>query len=50
MIKRVVLVGGLSKDGEFRTSESGIDVGSLRVAVNGNLTKGQGEGEGDFIN
>lgn len=50
MINRVVLVGRLSKDPEFRTTQSGIDVATFTLAVNRNFTNAQGEREADFIN
>ena len=50
MINRVVLVGRLTKDPEFRTTQSGIDVATFTLAVNRNFTNGQGEREADFIN
>lgn len=50
MINRVVLVGRLTKDPEFRTTQSGIDVANFTLAVNRNFTNAQGEREADFIN
>ena len=50
MINRVVLVGRLTKDPEFRTTQSGIDVATFTLAVNRNFTNAQGEREADFIN
>ena len=38
MINRVVLVGRLTKDPEFRTTQSGIDVATFTLAVNRNFT------------
>lgn len=50
MINRVTLVGRLTKDPEFRTTQSGIDVATFTLAVNRNFTNAQGERETDFIN
>mgnify|MGYP002712071147 FL=1 len=50
MINRAVLVGRLTKDPEFRTTQSGIDVATFTLAVNRNFTNAQGEREADFIN
>lgn len=50
MINRVTLVGRLTKDPEFRTTQSGIDVATFTLAVNRNFTNAQGEREADFIN
>ena len=50
MINRVVLVGRLTKDPEFRTTQSGTDVATFTLAVNRNFTNAQGEREADFIN
>lgn len=50
MINRVVLVGRLTKDPEFRTTQKGIDVATFTLAVNRNFTNAQGEREADFIN
>lgn len=50
MINRVVLVGRLTKDPEFRTTPSGVDVANFTLAVNRNFTNAQGEREADFIN
>lgn len=50
MINRVVLVGRLTKDPEFRTTQSGVDVATFTLAVNRNFTNAQGEREADFIN
>lgn len=50
MINRVVLVGRLTKDPEFRTTQSGTDVATFTLAVNRNFTNTQGEREADFIN
>ena len=50
MINRVVLVGRLTKDPEFRTTQSGVDVATFTLAVNRTFTNAQGEREADFIN
>lgn len=50
MINRVVLVGRLTKDPEFRTTPSGVNVANFALAVNRTFTNAQGEREADFIN
>lgn len=50
MINRVVLVGRLTKDPEFRTTPSGVEVATFTLAVNRTFTNAQGEREADFIN
>lgn len=50
MINRVTLVGRLTKDPEFRTTQKEIDVATFTLAVNRNFTNAQGEREADFIN
>lgn len=50
MINRVVLVGRLTKDPEFRTTQSGIDVATFTLAVNRNFKSKNGEQQADFIN
>lgn len=50
MINRVVLVGRLTKDPEFRTTQSGVNVATFTLAVNRTFTNAQGEREADFIN
>lgn len=50
MINRVVLVGRLTKDPEFRTTPSGVSIANFTLAVNRTFTNAQGERESDFIN
>ncbi|EGQ0327367.1 single-stranded DNA-binding protein [Staphylococcus pseudintermedius] len=50
MINRVVLVGRLTKDPDFRTTPSGVSVATFTLAVNRTFTNAQGEREADFIN
>ncbi|KTW21304.1 single-stranded DNA-binding protein [Staphylococcus xylosus] len=50
MINRVVLVGRLTKDPEFRTTPSGVNIAKFTLAVNRTFTNAQGEREADFIN
>lgn len=50
MINRVVMVGRLTKDPQFRTTQSGISVTTFTLAVNRTFTNAQGEREADFIN
>ncbi|WP_105977956.1 single-stranded DNA-binding protein [Staphylococcus simulans] len=50
MLNRVVLVGRLTKDPEFRTTQSGVDVSTFTLAVNRNFKSKNGEQQADFIN
>lgn len=50
MINRVVLVGRLTKDPEFRTTPSGVNIANFTLAINRTFTNAQGEREADFIN
>ncbi|RIL48817.1 single-stranded DNA-binding protein [Mammaliicoccus fleurettii] len=50
MINSVTLVGRLTKDPEFRTTPSGVEVGNFTLAVNRKFTNQSGEREADFIN
>lgn len=50
MINRVILVGRLTKDPEFRTTPSGVNIANFTLAVNRTFTNVQGEREADFIN
>ncbi|UTH13316.1 single-stranded DNA-binding protein [Macrococcus equipercicus] len=50
MINRVVLVGRLTKDPEYRVTPSGVAVATFTLAVNRNFTNAQGERQADFLN
>lgn len=50
MLNRIVLVGRLTKDPEFRTTPSGVDVSTFTLAVNRNFKNKDGEQQADFIN
>ncbi|MGG6828763.1 UNVERIFIED_CONTAM: single-stranded DNA-binding protein [Staphylococcus haemolyticus] len=50
MINRVILVGRLTKDSEYRTTPNGIDVANFTLAVNRNFKSKNGEQQADFIN
>ncbi|PKF29908.1 single-stranded DNA-binding protein, partial [Macrococcoides caseolyticum] len=50
MINRVVLVGRLTKDPEYRVTQSGVAVASFTLAVNRTFTNANGERQADFIN
>lgn len=50
MINRVVLVGRLTKDPEYRVTPSGVQVATFTLAINRTFTNSQGEREADFIN
>lgn len=50
MLNRVVLAGRLTKDPEFRTTQSGVDVATFTLAVNRNFKSKNGEQQADFIN
>ncbi len=42
MLNRVVLVGRLTKDPEYRTTPSGVSVATFTLAVNRTFTNAQG--------
>ncbi|WP_301400712.1 single-stranded DNA-binding protein [Staphylococcus haemolyticus] len=50
MINRVILVGRLTKDPEYRTTPNGTDVANFTLAVNRNFKSKNGEQQADFIN
>ncbi|GGA99903.1 single-stranded DNA-binding protein [Macrococcus hajekii] len=50
MINRVVLVGRLTKDPEYRVTPSGVAVATFTLAVNRTFTNANGERQADFIN
>lgn len=50
MINRVILVGRLTKDPEYRQTPSGVSVATFTLAVSRPFTNSQGEREADFIN
>ncbi|MBI5975176.1 single-stranded DNA-binding protein [Staphylococcus canis] len=50
MFNRVVLVGRLTKDPEFRTTASGVEVTTFTLAVNRNFKSKDGKQQADFIN
>jgi len=50
MINRVNLVGRLTKDVNFTTTQSGISIARFSLAVNRPFKNKQGEQEADFIN
>ncbi|HDI0899760.1 TPA: single-stranded DNA-binding protein [Staphylococcus aureus] len=50
MLNRVVLVGRLTKDPEYRTTPSGVSVATFTLAVNRTFTNAQWEREADFVN
>lgn len=50
MINRVILVGRLTKDPEYRENRNGVGVATFTLAINRPFTNSQGEREADFIN
>ncbi|MDK3846550.1 single-stranded DNA-binding protein [Staphylococcus pseudintermedius] len=50
MLNRTVLVGRLTKDPDFRTTPSGVEVATFTLAVNRNFKSKDGEQQVDFIN
>lgn len=50
MLNRVVLVGRLTADPEYKVTPSGIQVATFTLAINRNFTNAQGEKQADFIN
>lgn len=50
MINSVTLVGRLTKDPQFRTTPSGVQVANFTLAVNRKFTNQNGQREADFIN
>ena len=50
MINRVILVGRLTKDPEYRENRNSVGVATFTLAINRPFTNAQGEREADFIN
>lgn len=48
-MNKVIMVGNLVADPEFRTTNSGISQCSMRIAVQRRFAKAQGERESDFF-
>lgn len=49
MLNRVVLIGRLTKDPEFKHTPSGVAVATFTLAVDRNFKNANGEKEADFI-
>ncbi|MEX5937437.1 single-stranded DNA-binding protein [Mammaliicoccus sciuri] len=49
MINRVVLVGRLTKEPEYRVTPSGVQVATFTLAINRTFTNQNGERQADFI-
>ena len=49
MINKAILIGRLTKDPEFRATQSGTSVTTFTLAVERNFPNQQGEKEADFI-
>lgn len=50
MINRVVLVGRLTKEPEYRVTPSGVQVATFTLAINRTFTNQNGKRHADFIN
>lgn len=50
MINRVVLVGRLTKDPEYKVTPAGVQVANFTLAVNRTFKNAKGEQEADFLN
>lgn len=50
MINRVVIVGRLTKEPEYRVTPSGVQVATFTLAINRTFTNQNGERQADFIN
>ncbi|MCD3219463.1 single-stranded DNA-binding protein [Mammaliicoccus sciuri] len=50
MINRVVLVGRLTKEPEYRVTPFGVQVATFTLAINRTFTNQNGERQADFIN
>jgi len=50
MINKAILTGRLTRDPEYRTTQSGISIANFTLAVDRRFKNSQGEYEADFIN
>lgn len=50
MINRVILVGRLTKDPEYKVTPAGVQVANFTLAVNRTFKNAKGEQEADFLN